>query len=258
MIEFIRDPAWQFAGVLLALVAIAVAVVIYYRQTQRKELAFGSLSVRSLLTVSEELANRVVVSFDGERVENIQLLVLGIKNSGDKPILAADFERVFSVGFGLGSRVLSADVTKQFPSDLAASIRTIENRVQLSPLLLNPGDYVVVKVLLSADKLDVVSDCRIVGISRPVPLNEGLRLRPGAIRSLGLKILLFGGIGVGIIFLDYFGVLKSPAPRPPRPASPWTDAAYVGGVVLIFMLVLLRDWIVGRVRNNARRYIDDA
>jgi hypothetical protein len=90
MVEFFRDAAWQ---TLLGGVALIVTIVIYYLQKQRKELAFGVLSARTLVNVSEQVASRVVISFDGVPVTNIRLVVIGLKNSGDKPILATDFER---------------------------------------------------------------------------------------------------------------------------------------------------------------------
>lgn len=258
MIEIIRDGAWQFAGVVLTLLGIAVAIAIYYLQKQRKELAFKVLSIRSLLTVSEELANRVVISFDGAPIANIQLVLLGIKNSGDKPILATDFERPFSIGFGQVAMLLSADVSKQSPTNLGAKIATAEQRVELTPLLLNPGDYIVIKVLLAAPQVEVHSDVRIVGISELAPLNEGTRLRPGALRNLIVNILILTAIGIFSVALNHFGWLSNSQQQPQTPIPPWEIAGGVSVIVLLLILFTLRDWIVGRIRNNDRRYIDGA
>ena len=83
MLEMLQDKPLELAGVAFALIAILVSIVIYYLQRQRKELAFGVLSEHHLLGVDEELADRVVVTFDGQPVKNIKLVIFGVKNSGN-------------------------------------------------------------------------------------------------------------------------------------------------------------------------------
>ena len=195
MFELLRDGIWQFVGALIAVLSIVAAVVLYYLQKQRKEFAFGALSSRSLLTVSDELSGRVSVLFDQEPVTDIRLIVLGGKNSGDKPILATDFERPLSVGFGPQAKVLAASLTKQSPLNLGADVQTDRTRITLTPLLLNPGDYFVVQLLVASPKLAFDVDTRIVDVPTLAPLNTGLRLRPGAIKNLLFNAVMFIVLG---------------------------------------------------------------
>jgi hypothetical protein len=259
MLDLLRDAAWQFFGVLLAFIAIIVAIAIYYRQKQRKELAFGLLSARNLVTVSDQVAGRVQITFDGVPVKNIQLVVIGLKNSGDKPLLAADFERPVTVGFGSRAKVLSAGIAKQSPANLGAEVIFRESQIQVSPLLLNSDDYLIVQVLLAAPSFEIKPDVRIVGVSALVPLNSGLRLRPGDLWNLAVNVLICAGFG-GLAFI-YGASLADLGPSAPL-SSPSRSSLWApivpGGVIAIGLTLLtLRRWIVGRFKNNDRRYISD-
>ena len=55
MLDLLRDPVWQFVGVILTLLGVAVAFWIYWLQRQTKELAFGLASSRRLLSIADEL-----------------------------------------------------------------------------------------------------------------------------------------------------------------------------------------------------------
>lgn len=58
------------------------------------------------------------MSFDWSPVKTFRLLVLGIKNSGDKPTLFIDFESAISISLVEEAQVLSVEITKQFRLDL--------------------------------------------------------------------------------------------------------------------------------------------
>lgn len=61
MLDFFRDPAWQFVGVVLALLSLGGAFWIYWLQRQAKELAFGLISSHRLVAVADEVSSRVTV-----------------------------------------------------------------------------------------------------------------------------------------------------------------------------------------------------
>ena len=146
-LDLLRDGVWQFVGVVFALVTIAVTLLMYYYQRERRELAFGVLYETQLLSVSTTLANRAQISFDGQVVPNIRLVVLALKNSGNRPVLASDFQSPFAVRFGDAARPLSVEVSKQFPADLGATVQLQGEQLLVQPLLLNPGDYFVLEVI---------------------------------------------------------------------------------------------------------------
>lgn len=262
MMEISREEAWQLASILVGVVVtIGVAVLIYFLQKKHKELAFGVLSSRTLLTVAEELAQRVVVSFDGAPIPNIQLVELGLKNSGDLSILASDFERPLTIKLGADARILSADITRQSPNNLNARVVSSDNSIVIEPMLFNSGDYIVVKVLVSVTDFQLSPDTRIIGVPVLAPINEGLRLSPGSTRFRVLRLIEMAGIFLFlglIIHFDLFEVITPPPGKPPTPPLSLTQLIVLPLLMLLLAMVTITliEWFVGRFKNTARRYIE--
>ena len=164
MLELLRDPAWQFVGVVLALAALAATFLVYWLQRQRKALSYEVISKNQLLTVREELEGRLQVLYEGHPARDICLLVVKLFNSGNVPISAADYERPLSLGTGISSKILSGVVTDVDPENLAASIDIEESRVILRPILLNSKDSVTLKLLVSDFGGNVAIDGRVLGV----------------------------------------------------------------------------------------------
>lgn len=248
ILAFLRDSVWQFVGALIALLAIPAAYWIYLLQRKRKELSFGVLSHRRLLSISDELSSRVTVSLDGSPVGNVHLIVIGVKNSGNQPILEGDFVRPFRVIFGAETKLLSADVVKQTPSNLGASFNIDPAFLQLSPLLLNPGDYFVVQLLISAPELKVSADARIVGVPNLQALRKSQSRIVGydfhtiisnlAMMATALSAII--AVQVTMYSIDKY----------------WLNASAIIFVVAFFVYLAAK-----RLRRNygseSRRYIDD-
>lgn len=177
MLELLRDPVWQFVGAILAVIAIAVAFWIYWLQRQTKEIAFGIVSSRRLLSIGDEVSSRVSVQLDGKVVKDLHLLVYALKNSGNRAVSQSDFQRPLSISFVEG-QVVAAEVVFQTPSNLGARLVVTESRVELEPLLLNSGDQVLVQILLSATSPHASVDARVVDVPALVPISVIPRLPP--------------------------------------------------------------------------------
>lgn len=221
MLDILRDGIWQFVGAVLALLAIPFAYWLYLLQRRYKELAFGVLSQRALLSVHSDIAQRVQVSLDGTPVEHVFLIVLGIKNSGNVPILPADFLRPLSVTFGTSARLVSCTVSAQRPGNLGATVTQISDALTLQPLLLNPLDQVVLQVLVSAKNPIPEADTRIADVSTLVPATTKRSRRASLTEPLysilamvGALVSLFGSVAeklgsTGIINTDRLVVLTT-------------------------------------------------
>ena len=145
MIELLRDPVWQFVGAVLAAIAIATAILLYYWQRNRKRLSYQILANTAVLTVDERIRGKLKVSYEDIPVRNLQLLLLKFINSGNLPIAKADFERPLSISFGSEAKIFSSEVIASSPSDLCPSISVTTHAIAVSPLLLNPSDYFTIK-----------------------------------------------------------------------------------------------------------------
>lgn len=118
MMEFIRDPLWQFVGAVLALAAIIISILLFLAQRKRKSLAYEVVSQTALLSVAEELEGKLKILYQRKPVREVHLLILRLSNNGNTPILASDFVREVSIGFSNSTRILSAEVSETNPDNL--------------------------------------------------------------------------------------------------------------------------------------------
>lgn len=241
MIDMLRDPLWQFIGAILTFLALPAAFWIYVLQRPRKELAYGVLSRQRLLSFSRELKGRVEVTVDGKPVEDVHLLVIGVKNSGNTPILQSDFLYVPSIRAATGTIFLSVEASTLTPSNLGLDLFFYPEKIEFNPILLNPGDYFSVQVLASSQDPEVSPDFRIIGSSNVERL---LRFRPFSDRGNWVAFLFW----LSILFLFiYIGILTDNLLK---------KFVYIGVPSIILLMVLSR-FARSRFGAEASRYVDE-
>ncbi len=220
MIGFFRDPAWQFVGVVLALAALVVSLLIYWLQRQKKSLSYEILSKNQLLTVKEALEGRLQVLYEGQPAQNICLLFIRLFNSGNVPIPASDYERKISLSIGTSSKILSGVVTNVYPKNLAIDISIEENRVTLQPILLNSKDSVTLKLLVSDFNANITVDGRIVGVKSITKSNQTHRL------ETLLTLFAWASFIVGAYLI--FNFTPKQYVRPPMPIEAKIGISLIG------------------------------
>ncbi len=239
--DLLRDPLWQFIGAILAFLALPTAYWIYLLQRPRKEIAYGVLTTRRLLSLANELRGRVEVIFDGNPVDDVHLLIVGIKNSGNVPILASEFLYPPTIRASNGSTFISAELSKFSPSNLNPSLVLNADRLELMPLLLNPGDHISIQLLTTGQNPSALPDFRIVGTSSIELL---VKNRPFSdLESWGAVIRWFLLLGL----IMYVGIYMETSIK---------KIIFVSAPFIIMLAVLYR-WARSRIGTEASRYIDD-
>ncbi len=195
MINFLRDPIWQFIGAILAIVTIIISIYLYYLQKTKKSLAYDVLIDSPLLSTKDGLESRVQILFDNKVVQNVSVFAVKISNDGNVPILAADFAEPLCILFGDNAKILEAEVFECYPTSLKPKIIIQKNNITLEPLLLNSGDSITLKLVLSKEKKSFEANARIVGVSK---LSEG---------SVSNKYLFYTVIGLAIAFIGGGGLI---------------------------------------------------
>jgi hypothetical protein len=165
--EIARDPLWQFVGVVVALVAIAVMVWQSLRSTHR--IAF-EYRIDSLATVADAAAGDVQILFKGQPVDHVQLVLIRLINIGSQAVRAADFEDRLRVRFGPDAQALNAEVAARNPANLDVRV-SIEGAgtsqaLSVEPLLLNRGDWFTVRAIVAGRAKVPVVEARIVDVSK--------------------------------------------------------------------------------------------
>jgi hypothetical protein len=147
--ELLRDPAWQFVGAVLALVAIVISLIIAIVQQRKKSLSYEVLASTPLLTVNDDLKGKTKILFENVPVQNVYLVVLHFLNDGNIPITASDFESPLFINFSDATKILSVELVKTIPQDLKPKYDVSTSKIEIHPILFNGMDAFLLKFLLS-------------------------------------------------------------------------------------------------------------
>ena len=166
ILDFFRDPLWQFIAVLISILALGVSLWQAYNQSHSKKLAYEIESLKRIISHPTEIGLGSLVSFRGIPVSDIDLLSVRIVNAGGEPIHADDFTTPLELHFEPPTQLLSVAVSRTRPNDLVPSLTREELAIGLSPLLLNPGDEISLRILVSKFTRTLTVSGRIVGVSQ--------------------------------------------------------------------------------------------
>ena len=203
MADILRDPIWQFLGSVIGLVAIVAGIWAALRG-RAKKITYDVILKTPLLNLSlDSAAQKLKLLFKGKPIDNVQIVVVKIANSGAVPIKSEDFEKPIQLCVDDEAKMLEAQVLKAHPDSLSVSISLIENTsVAIEPVLLNPGDYFLIKAVTTPDT-NVTIKGRIVGVKEIKTEANKRRSRRIMITIflwvIGLAIALFIASG----FTDY-------------------------------------------------------
>jgi hypothetical protein len=95
-------------------------------------------------------------------------------------------------------RIIDASIKKKEPKEIRAEIKYEKNRVMFVPTLLNPNDYVVMKVLTSNGEPVVGINVRIAGLKGVLPVDKDVNLRNRILTILQFCLALILSIGYAI------------------------------------------------------------
>lgn len=199
MTEFFRDSLWTFVGALLALLAILVSIGVYYAQKQRKRITVETLARVPLIAIGKEGIEGLAITFNGQPLERATVVLIRVTNTGNMPILSADFEAPLSFEFSADSKILSATVVSSEPPRIPITVTISGETATLSPHLLNPNDNLTCRILLPASESKFVSLARIAGVKAI-----------GGSRRVSLTQPLLGLLGMGAIAFSFW---LSPEPK---------------------------------------------
>jgi len=243
MPEALRDPIWQFIGALLAFSAIVISILLYWMQRRRKVLSYEIVSRTPLLSVEEEVKGKLQILFDGSPVQDVHLVIIKVMNSGNMPIVSADYERQVRIAFGENTRILTAEVSETSPDNLEASVSLESKAVVLAPILLNSGDSITVKMLVSQFDREISVDGRIVGVKTIKRAGEG-RVQYYILTMGGMVLTL-----VGTIVLTR----SSPPPPPDQPSLSERLPEILPFLLLVFLGYAMM--LIGMLRYSRFRRV---
>lgn len=213
--DVFRDAIWQFIGfvvsTIVGLVAIAVSVYLYIRQKESKALVYDVIANNPLLSqeAMKELGNNLKMEYNNKQIDSLRLIVFRFFNAGNKPIEATEFHlnEPIEISFGNNGEILDKAVLDANPADVGKRVKLAsdQNKLQIQPLLLNPGDTFTVKVITTCDQGPVIPTASISGVRQieSVELRRGqaFYVKMRIIWVIGITSIVFGIISVAIAYI---------------------------------------------------------
>lgn len=161
----VRDPVWQFIGLIIgSALALGIPLAGYLAARRAKRIAIDVVGLIPLVRARPEVAQRLALQFDGQNVTDAHVALIRVRNAGQVPIPASDYERPLAINVNAKARVIAALVNDAQPLALQPSLTTESQRAILQPLLLNAGDMLTLTIVTSGAPAPITVDGRIVGV----------------------------------------------------------------------------------------------
>lgn len=168
-----------------------------YLLPDTKELSYKIESQESILSESNlDNIESLGITFDGKKIEQAQITVLSISNTGTLPIEKSDFSTPLTISSNQKSKFLSAILTKTIPEGINTKVTIVKNIVEIEPLLLNPNDSLSIRLITSGEKVSPKPIARIKGVASIQQLNiNNSKISP--------KVVIFLLINILVVSLGY-------------------------------------------------------
>lgn len=164
MLELLRDPAWQFGGVVVTILVFIISGFMEQRQQLRRSLGYQVLSSTPLVSINADIKSNLQIMLDGKSVQDVYLILVRIVNMGNAEIRATDYERPITLDFGPQAEILSAEVTDTSSKSLQPLLDIKGPTLVLAPALINSGESITIKALIIKFHGSISVDGRIAGI----------------------------------------------------------------------------------------------
>lgn len=142
-------PIWQFIGIVVGIVAIWATYDVFHQTQKFKDLQIVTLADTSLVEINNDVYSDIKISYTGRKVTNLSLLQLKIESIGTEPILLADYTEPIVVSFPKQAEIIESVIVDSEPRNINAQVTLENNSVIIEPVLLNPGDRFVVKLIVA-------------------------------------------------------------------------------------------------------------
>jgi hypothetical protein len=200
LFDILRDPMWQFVGVLVTIIVGVISIILVLKERNKKALSYELVSHASLLSVEKEVKDKLSIAYEGKPISQLTLNLIRLINSGNTPITTTDFVRPPTILFDETSEIISAEVSERKPTGLEATVTHNSTQVTVKPTLLNGGDWFEIKILSSGQGKITSVKGRVVGV-REIAHFAGHKGLYMAVTMGGLLMAMIG---------ELLGLLVSP------------------------------------------------
>jgi hypothetical protein len=150
-----------------------LTILIYRLQRQNKHLDYEIVSATPLILGEATGIEALELRYKGELIENPYLLLFRLINAGNQPIVPDDYQEEICVRLNEPAQVLTAEITGASPGLSNAKVQADGCNAVVSKLLLNPGDWLAIKLLARQAPEQTKVEGRIAGVTAIRPYDVG-------------------------------------------------------------------------------------
>jgi hypothetical protein len=212
----------------------------FFRRAEKpKRLSWEVMSHNPIISADAQERGRLKVLYDGDPVDEPNIIVVRLGNTGKREILGTDFPEPIRLDFR-GANVLTVQGVRCSNPGIAA--QCIEDPTEppsvvlLRPELLNSGEWLDMKFVTDGELKKPKIDVRFAGQSDQAADLRRRRHRVGRITG-GLLLLAFLGLQV------YFFVFVAPKVPNFTDVGPWQGwVAFGATAILLILMAAVRHW----------------
>jgi hypothetical protein len=152
----LRDPFWQFAGVVVGVITILITVAITYdglrRAQARPELTITIEDKFPVVIKYLAIESDIQVLYRGVETKEVSAAFFTLANTGNVPILPSDYIKPISLTIDANAEIADVAVISRQPENVDLSVtQTLSQSLKLSKALLNAGDILRFRLILVHD-----------------------------------------------------------------------------------------------------------
>lgn len=188
-------------GILVGILGVVGPIVWDYYKT-KSEIELRVIG-KSVIISKPEKMDGLIITYDGEALDELSKTAFSVINSGRTPILKKDIVSPISVKFAKESNIINAKLDGMQPQDLGASLRFNrgDGTIVFEFPLMNPGDRVDFSVLSKTGNVKFDAVGRIAGVSsltvvKDIPQDKVGKSLPWTVYPVGFfsALLAFASI----------------------------------------------------------------
>ncbi len=189
-------------GLIIAAIGI-VAPITWDWWNSKASLAITDVRIATVVETREDVKG-LEITYNGTNVDNLSKITYRLENIGRIPLEESDVVQPPTVTLSQGN-ILNATVEELHPDNLKNSLEAKNGSVTISFKLLNPGDYIVVGMLVDSELPKLSASARIKGVSelKIVLPEQEITIS----KDIGWTVYVVSGVSF-IFLVGFFNILS--------------------------------------------------
>ena len=160
-----RNYFWQFLGPVIGILAIFAVYHVYTLGRPSKLLNIIVENPVPLIQVEPEASQDIEVYYKGDKVTELILIKISLKNVGNQPIQVSDFYKNPILTLPENIQIIDISLVKTIPSKVEMSTKIVnKNQIEFLPTLINKDDLLIFNVIgVGEYNGDIVDEIDIAG-----------------------------------------------------------------------------------------------